>query len=465
MSAPHGNCYSFTDGLFGSKLVVLNAPIAGEIAMVLRVGLIGFGTVGKGAVKTLFENCELISQRSETEIKLTGIADLDWQTDRGIDVSAIKCTTDAWELLRDPDIDVIIELVGGTTVAKNFVKGALENGKDVVTANKALLADSGSELFKLASEQKRKIHFEGSVGGGIPLIQSLYGGLASAKISEIHAIINGTSNYILTAMDEQGRSFDDVLKEAQELGFAELDPTYDVDGIDAAHKITILASICFGTAVKLDEVYTQGIRDITIEDIHFGKRLGYRLKLLAIAKDLGDEIDVRVHPTFIKESQLLASVSGVFNAVNTYAEGLGSTILYGRGAGDLPTGHAVISDLMQCALDKACPRPIVYNNFFVPNKKMRPMSEVVAEYYLRFIVQDKPGVLSKIAGILGEHHISILSVLQTEASRENICPIVIMTHEAREGNVLHALEHISDLNVVMAAPKLIRIEQMDSRKE
>ncbi len=433
--------------------------------MALRAGLIGFGTVGTGAVKTLFENKDTINKRVGTEIILAGIADVDWQKDRGIDLSQVKCTNNAWELIRDPGIDAIIELVGGTGIAKEFVRGALENGKDVVTANKALLAHDGSDLFKIAAENGRKIHFEGSVGGGIPLIQSLYGGLASAKINEIHAIINGTSNYILTAMDERGQTFDEVLTEAQQLGYAELDPTFDVDGIDAAHKIAILASICFDTSVNLDEVYTHGIRDITVEDIRFGKRLGYRLKLLAIAKDLGNEVEVRVHPTFIPESQLLASVNGVFNAVNTHAEGLGSTILYGRGAGDLPTGHAVISDLMQCALDRVSPRHISYDHFFTPRKKMRPIGEVIAEYYLRFIVQDNPGVLAKIAGILGEHNISILSVLQTEASIENICPIVIMTHEASEGDILHSLEHIAELDVVMAPPKVIRIEQMNSSND
>jgi homoserine dehydrogenase len=428
--------------------------------MAVRVGLIGFGTVGSGAVKTLFENREQIERQAGTEITLTAIADLDLETDRGVDVSTVKQTTDGWELINDPDIDVIIELVGGTTIAKEFVKNALENGKDVITANKALLAKCGSELFEIAAKNNRKIHFEASVGGGIPIIQSLYGGISAAKISTIHSIINGTCNYILTDMEENGNPFEDVLKEAQELGYAELDPTFDVEGIDAAHKIAILASICFGTSVNFDNIQTEGISDITVEDINFGKTLGYRLKLLAIAKDLGDEIEVRVHPTFIPQSELLASVNGVFNAVNTYAEGLGSTILYGRGAGDMPTGNAIISDLIISARDSVARQPIDYTNFYTPNKKLRPMSEIIAEYYLRFIVKDQPGVLAKISGILGEHNISILSVLQTEASRKNVCPIVIMTHEAKEGNLLHALEHIEELDVVMAAPKVIRIESM-----
>jgi len=433
--------------------------------MTLNVGLIGFGTVGSGTVKILRENADLIAKRIGVEIVLAGIADLDWEKDRGIDLSSVKKIRDGWELIRDPQIDVIVELIGGTSVAKDFVAGALKNGKDVVTANKALLANCGGELFQIAREYGRKIYFEGSVGGGIPLIQSLYGGMAAARVTEIYAIINGTSNYILTAMEERGLPFPEVLKEAQSLGYAELDPTYDVEGIDAAHKISILASICFLTSISLSEVYTYGIRDITLEDIRFGRKLGYCLKLLAIAKDMGDEIEVRVHPTFIPETQLLASVNGVFNAVHTYAPGLGATMLYGRGAGDLPTGHAVAGDLMQCALDHLARRPVNYDNFCSRAKKMRPMSDVVTEYYLRFLVKDRPGVLAKIAGVLGEHNISIHFVLQTEPSRNEVCPVVIMTHEAPEGDMLHALEHIEEMNEVLASPKLIRIEPMDSKKE
>ena len=337
--------------------------------MAVNVGLIGFGTVGSGSIKTLVENAGIIAKRAGTSIHLKSISDLDLEKDRGVDVSPYKLTRDAWELIKDPDIQVIIELVGGTGIAKEFVKSALEHGKDVVTANKALLAKHGQELFKIAALHNRKIHFEASVGGGIPLIQTFSSGLASAKVTEIHAIINGTCNYILTNMDQKGRSFEEVLKEAQTLGYAELDPTFDIEGIDAAHKITILASLCFGTAVNFEEVYTEGIKDITLEDIQFGLKLGYRLKLLAIAKDLGDEIEVRVHPTFIPQDRLLASVNGVFNAVNTYAPGLGSTILYGRGAGDLPTGHAVVSDLMQSAQDSLARRAVNYENFYTPVKK------------------------------------------------------------------------------------------------
>ncbi|MGC9326412.1 MAG: homoserine dehydrogenase, partial [Candidatus Hinthialibacter sp.] len=422
-----------------------------------------FGTVGSGAVKILLKNRMQVARRAGTDVIVSAIADLNWETNRGLDLTQIHKSTDGWELIRDPAIDGIVELVGGVTIAKEFVIGALENGKDVVTANKALLAACGPELFSIAAKNQRKIHFEGSVGGGIPVIQSLYGGLASAQISEIYAIINGTSNYILTEMQENGHPFDSVLKEAQKLGYAELDPTYDVEGVDAAHKITILASICFNTQVNLNEVYTQGISDITVEDIKFGETLGYRLKLLAIAKDLGNEVEVRVHPTFIPKNRHLASVSGVFNAVNTYAEGLGSTILYGRGAGDLPTGHAVVSDLIQCAQDSLARRPIDYSNFYTPRKTLRPMSDIIAEYYLRFLVEDRPGVLAKIAGVLGDHNISILSVLQLETEGSQ-CPVVFMTHEAREGDVLHALEHIEDLDVVLAPAKRIRIEKMNSRK-
>lgn len=288
--------------------------------MAFKIGLIGLGTVGTGALKTLLANADLIARRAGVSVEVAGLADLDLETERGVDLSSYRKTSDAWELINDPTIQAIVELVGGETVAKDFVAGAIKQGKDVVTANKALLASHGEELFRLADENQRKIHFEGAVGGGIPLIQSFYGGLASASVSEIHAIINGTCNYILTAMEESERPFHVILKEAQELGYAELDPTFDVDGIDAAHKLTLTASICFGTQVSLKEVYTQGIRDITLDDIRFGRQLGYRLKLLAIAKDLNGEIEVRVHPTFIPEEQLLSSVKGVFNAVNLFAE-------------------------------------------------------------------------------------------------------------------------------------------------
>ena len=265
-------------------------------------------------------------------------------------------------------------------------------------------------------------------------------------------------------MEKNGKSFEQSLKEAQDLGYAELDPSYDVDGIDAAHKIAILASMCFGTSVNLDDVYTQGMRDITVEDIQFGRKLGYCLKVLAIAKDLGDEIEVRVHPTFIPETHLLASVNGVFNAVNTYSIGMGSTILYGRGAGDMPTGHAVVSDLIQCARDSLTHRETRYTHFYTPSKAMRSMNGVEAEYYLRFVVRDQPGVFAQIAGILGEHQISILSVLQTERNHTNACPVVIITHQAREGHVMHALDQIRDLDVVMAPTKVIRIEQLNANK-
>lgn len=433
--------------------------------MSLRAGLVGFGTVGSGAVKTLFSNQDQITSRAGCPVVMAGIADKDLTTDRGVDVSSIKQTTDAWELIRDPEIDVIIELVGGYTIAKEFVIGALENGKDVVTANKALLALHAEELFKCADKNNRHIYYEGAVGGGIPLIQSFYGGLAAAKIEQIHAIINGTCNYILTEMEDNGTPFDKVLKDAQDLGYAELDPSFDIGGIDAAHKIALMASIAFGTAVPFDQIYIEGIEDITVDDIEFGKELGYCLKLIAMAKDLGDDIEVRVHPTFVPKDHLLASVSGVYNAASTYAPGMGETILYGRGAGDMPTGHAVVSDLIQCAQDRQANRHFDYTSFYTPRKPIRSMSEVNSEYYLRFEVKDQPGVLGKIATVLGEHNISILFMLQTEkAEDDDSTPIAIMTHTAQEGNLNSALDKIKALDVILAPVKVIRIEQLDSNR-
>lgn len=432
--------------------------------MAYRVGLIGLGTVGAGAAKTLQYNAAQIVKRAGTDVVLYAAADLDLETDRGVDLSQVKTTTDGWQVVNDPQVDCVVELIGGDTIAKEFVMGALKNKKDVVTANKALLAAHGAELFKLAEENQRKIYFEGAVGGGIPVIGSLYGGLASARIDEIYAIINGTSNYILTTMEEANRSFDVVLKEAQELGYAELDPTYDVEGVDAAHKITLLASICFGTEVKLSNVYTQGIGNITVEDIDYGRKLGYCLKLLAVAKDLGGEVEVRVHPTFIPETHLLSSVKGVFNAVCTYADGLGMTVQYGRGAGDMPTGHAVISDVIQCALDSQARRPVDYSNFYTPAKPLRAMSGVASEYYLRFLVKEQPGVFAKIAALLADQGISILSVLQLESPDAEQCQVVIMTHHAKEGDMMQALKQIEELDVVLAPPMVIRIADLNDAK-
>jgi len=427
----------------------------------LQVGIIGFGTVGTGLVKTLYHNREHIADRAGMSIDVAAIADIKPDVFKQMDLPAVRCTNDAVEIIQNPDIDVVVELIGGTGVAKDIVLDSLRAGKDVVTANKALLAMHASEIFQCAEQAGRKVHFEAAVGGGIPIIQSLYGGISAASIAQMHGIINGTCNYILTAMEREGRSFDDVLREAQELGYAEADPTFDIDGHDAGHKIAILASMAYGTAIDFEDVYLEGIRDITVEDIRAGKELGYTLKLLAIAKDHGESIGVRVHPTFIRTENLLASVSGVHNAVYLCAPGLGAVMLYGRGAGDLPTGNAVASDLIQVARDKVGRQTISYRNFYEKRKPVRDMSHAESSYYLRFVVADQPGVLAAISKILGEHQISISSMKQTEAGKDGVCPIVIMTHDAIEGRVEEALSKIAALDVVKERPKLIRLERIE----
>lgn len=432
-----------------------------SVSRSLRVGVIGFGTVGTGLVKTLLHNRRQIADRAGMPVEVKAIADINAKVFQKMNLTGIRCITDAREVIRDTEIDVVAELIGGTGAAKDFIIESLRAGKDVVTANKALLALNGSQLFRLAEECARKIYFEGSVGGGIPIIQTLYGGISAASVTQIHCIINGTCNYILSAMEREGRGFEDVLEEAQRLGYAEADPSFDIDGYDAGHKIAILASMAYATAVDFNQVYLEGIRDITVDDIRFGKELGYTLKLLAIAKNHEKNVEVRVHPTFIPSNNLLASVHGVHNAIYICAPGLGAVMLYGRGAGDLPTGSAVASDLIQLARDKIARQPVSYKNFYEKRKPVMDMAEVESSYYFKLIVADRPGVLAAISKILGEYQISVSSMIQTEAGKDGVCPIVIMTHESREGQVKEALQKIAGLEVVKHGPKLIRLERIE----
>lgn len=429
--------------------------------MGVNVGLIGFGTVGSGTVKTFLENRDLIDARAGAPVRVTRIADLDITTDRGVDLTGIDLSTDAEALLSDPAIDIVLELVGGTGVARTFVEKALANGKHVVTANKALLAHHGRDLFALAQRHNVSLSFEASVGGAIPIIQSLNGGLASARFEEIYGIINGTSNYILTKMMEGAGSFDQVLAVAQEKGYAEADPSFDVDGQDTAHKIAILASCCFGTAVPIESISVSGIRDVTIADIEYANALGYEVKLLAVAKDHGDEIEIRVHPTFIPQDCLLAPVRNVYNAVYLKGYPFGSVLLSGRGAGDLPTGGAVVSDVIQAArrLGRGVPG-FDYANFTRETKRIKAMGELECSYYIRVTTQDRPGVLAQITGVLGRHDISIASFLQRERHEEDSVPIVMMTDQAVEANMQSALAEIADLPVVRTPPFIIRVEHL-----
>lgn len=429
----------------------------------IRVGLLGFGTVGSGTAKILLENKDVLDARLGAELELKWIGDLDVDSDRGVTVDKRVLTTDAKQVINDPEVDIIVELVGGYEPAKSFMLAAIENGKHVVTANKALLAAYGEEIFAAASKQGVEIGFEASVGGGIPLLRSIKEGLVANRIHRLFGILNGTSNYILTKMTNEGGSFSEVLKEAQDLGYAEADPTFDVEGVDAAHKLTILLSIAYGVPIDFNSVYTEGISKITSLDIAFMKEFGYRIKLLAISKDDGNSIEARVHPTLIPEGSLLANVNEAYNALYISGDAVGNVMFYGPGAGMMPTGSAVVSDLVDVArniLNNSTGRVPYFG--YQPNqvkpRTIKSPRDLMAKYYFRVSAHDRPGVLSKISGILGENDISIESVHQKGRDLVGAVPIVMITHEAREAAVYAALSRIDDLDVVKDKTVMIRIE-------
>jgi homoserine dehydrogenase len=409
--------------------------------------------------KCLLENRDLLTERAGIPLVLKGIADIDLRTNRGVDTAGIHMTSNAAELIHDPEIDVIVELVGGTGIAGHFISEALDAGKDVVTANKALLAEKGEPLFRKAAEKRRLLFFEGAVCGGIPIIDALKNGLSGARIRSICGIVNGTSNYILTRMSEEGSDFRQVLEDAQASGYAEADPSSDVEGRDSAHKIAILASLAFGQMVPFKDLYIEGITEVSSFDIDYARELGYVVKLLAIAKEEEESLDVRVHPTMIPKGTQLSSVRGVFNAVEITGEPVGPVLLYGQGAGGGATGNAVASDLVQIARLRAGGwEPPVSSNFFTPWKPVKPMSEVRCPYYLRFRTADQPGVIAKISTILGDRGISIASLIQHAATHPDWVPVVLMTHEAQEKNVAEALHLIDRLEVVLEKTFAMRVE-------
>jgi homoserine dehydrogenase len=430
----------------------------------IKVGLIGFGTVGSGVVKILQKNSKLIEQRMGAKIILKRIADIDVRSDRGVRLRTGVLTTKADEVINDPEIDIVMELIGGIEPAKTFILRSIQNHKHIVTANKALLALHGEEIFRKAHRYGVDINFEASVGGGIPLIRSIKEGLVANRIQSIFGILNGTSNYILSKMTDEGRSFKEVLKEAQEKGYAETDPTYDIEGIDAAHKLSILIRLAFGTMIQFREIFIGGISEITPLDIQFSREFGYRIKLLAISKMDHGKIEARVHPTMIPEEHLLSTIEGVFNAIYIKGDATGPTLFYGQGAGQMPTGSAVVSDLVELGrnlLVKTHGRRVPLLSFQesamgdIPLKKME---EVVMPFYMRFSALDRPGVLSKISGILGKNGISIASVIQKGRQVNGAVPIVMMTHEAREKNVHQALREIDKLNVILGKTMVLRVE-------
>ncbi|MGH7387192.1 MAG: homoserine dehydrogenase [Candidatus Methylomirabilales bacterium] len=428
----------------------------------INIGLVGFGTVGTGVVKLLQGQAPLLQRRLAARLRLKRIADLDLTKPRDVEVDPKILTTDAREIIEDPAIDIVIELIGGTTAAREVSLAALRSGKHLVTANKALLATHGLELFRAAAEKRVDLGFEASVCGGIPIIRAVREGLVANRIHAIEGIVNGTCNYILTKMTELGAPFAEVLKEAQDQGYAEANPSLDIDGIDAAHKLQILASIAYGGSVDFNAIHVEGIRGIDPADIQYAKDLGYRVKLLAIAKETDGEIEVRVHPTLIPEDHLLAFVGGVFNAVYIVGDATGSLMFYGRGAGQLPTASAVVSDVVEIAQNILYQRPSRPSH--IPaiageGLKIRPMDEVRTRYYLRVMAVDKPGVLSKVSGILGSHDISIASVIQKGRHARASVPVVMMTHEAVEGAMRRALAEIDALDVVSGRTVCLRVEE------
>lgn len=429
----------------------------------INVGLLGFGTIGTGVVKLLARNSLLIEEKLGARLFLKKIADLDLTSDRGVPVAAGVLSNNADEVLTDPEISVVIELIGGYEPARTFVLKAIENGKHVVTANKALLAVHGREIYAAAAKNGVEVLFEAAVGGGIPVLSSIKGNLAANNFTTVLGILNGTCNYILTRMTQEGADFGQVLKKAQELGYAEADPTFDIEGIDTAHKLSILLSLCFGTGVEFRDIHTEGISSISALDINYARDFGYKIKLLAIGKRDGDRIEARVHPTMIPVNYPLADVDGAFNAIRLTGDFVGPVMLYGKGAGMDPTASAIVGDAMEISRNilagiKRRTSPLGYLEERVRNLAIKPIGETVSKYYIRFSVVDKPGVIARIAGELGINGISIESMIQTARSVRESVPIVIMTHEAREMDVRQALAEIDAFDIISEKSNLIRIE-------
>jgi len=430
------------------------------------LGLIGFGTIGTGVVKLLQDNKSLIEKRLGARLILNKIVDLDITTPRHISVSKDILTTDIKSILNDPDISIVIELMGGYEPARSFILEAIRKKKHVVTANKAMLATYGDEIFQVAEEEEVDIGFEASVGGTIPIIKTLKESLVANLIKSIFGIVNGTSNYILSKMTDEGKSFDVVLKEAQNLGFAEVDPTFDIEGIDTAHKMAIILSLAYGTKIRLDDIYREGISEISQQDIAFARELGYRIKLLAIAIHKEKMIEARIHPTMIPFDHLLANVNANFNAFHIIGDAADSVFLYGQGAGMMPTASAVISDIVDISRNimKGISGRVPARSLreaIIHESKLMPFDNILTNYYFRFSVVDRPGVLSRISGILGQNNISIAAVIQKgkkQAGEAGAVPIVMTTYKSRESDVQKALNEINQIEVVLGKTILIRIE-------
>ena len=432
----------------------------------INIGLLGFGTVGTGVVRLLLENKAIIDSRIGVPLNLKYIADVDLERDRGIDFDRTILTSDAAKVVDDPDIDIIIEMIGGETIAKDIMLKAIEQGKHVITANKALLAKHGKDIFKQAARKGVDVAFEASVGGCMPIIKTLRESLVGNRISAMTGILNGTCNYILSKITDEGIDFETALNIAKKNGYAEADSALDVDGFDTAHKLAILTSLGYGMEINYDDIYIEGISKITPLDIDFAAQFGYRIKLLAITKHLNGVVEARVHPTMIPFDNLLSNVNGTLNAITINGDAVGDILLYGHGAGMMPTASAVIGDIADLSrnilLGATGRVPLMsYQANCIKPIPVMPIRDIRTCYYFRFSAMDQPGVLSKISGILGKYGISLKSVHQKGRKINGTVPVVMLSHSARENDVQNALSEIKSLDVVAHDPMLIRIEEKE----
>ncbi len=430
----------------------------------ISIGLIGFGTIGSGVVKVLQESGDVLEARAGLPLRLRRIADLDIDSDRGVPVDRSLLTTDAREVLEDPGISIVVELIGGSEPARTYVLEAFRRGKPVVTANKALLAERGPEIFRAAHESGLEIGFEGAVAGGIPILRALREGLVANRFEKVLAILNGTCNFMLTAMDQNaGISFDDVLRQAQALGYAEADPSLDVEGIDSAHKLVLILCLTHGIRVAVDEIHVEGISAVSPFDVEMAREFSYKIKLLAIIIRHGEQVEARVHPTMIPVTHPLARVDGVFNGIYLKGDMAGDQLFYGRGAGGEPTASAVVGDIIEIARNIAQGQPGRVPPLGYPEDRIRTtgvmdMNAISTNYYLRVQAMDSPGVLSRISGIMAQNHISIHSVIQKGRRVSGTVPVVFLTHSAREADIQEAIRSIGALEVVEGPPVIMRIE-------
>lgn len=422
----------------------------------INIGLIGFGTIGAGVVEIFNKNQDILSKKCGKPVHLRKVADLDITTDRGVKIDENILTADVNDVLENDDIDIVIELVGGYEPAKTFVLKAMKNGKHVVSANKALIAKHWEELINAADENNVRFSFEASVGGGIPVLQPLNECLSANRFEAIYGIMNGTANYILTKMSEEGLKFEDVLKEAQDKGYAEADPTFDIEGHDTAQKLIVLTKLGFGEYIPQEKFHVEGITKITPEDIEFAKNeLNYVIKLLGIAKQTNDGLEIRVHPTFIKNDHLLASVNDVFNAIYLIGDFVGPVMLYGQGAGRMATASAVVGDCLDIIFNEN--KRISYGPVESQVKSMKNIDDIISKYYISLTAVDEPGVLQTITGTLNKNDISIESITQKTNINSESVPIIIVTHETEEKNIQQAIQKINELKEVEEESKLIRI--------